>query len=124
MIKLKNIVEVIGKDKGSDSLPNSRAKEFRGALTSLKSDIVSIERFIKNYKGGAPGKRKGDIHYELWAVYTHPKRSILKNIENACDTLTEIGYKNNKEALKIRDLVKKGKIKILGLDDAGFREKK
>ena len=32
--------------------------------------------------------------------------------------------KNNKEALKIRDLVKKGKIKILGLDDAGFREKK
>ena len=29
-----------------------------------------------------------------------------------------------KEALKIRDLVKKGKIKILGLDDAGFREKK
>ena len=79
---------------------------------------------IKFEKGGVVGKRKGDIHYELWAVYTHPQRSILKNIENACDTLTEIGYKNNKKALKIRDLVKKGKIKILGLDDAGFREKK
>ena len=69
MIKLKNIVEVIGKDKGSDSLPNSRAKEFMGALTSLKSDIVSIERMIKNYKGGAPRKRKGDINYKMWSDY-------------------------------------------------------
>ena len=50
MIKLKNIVEVIGKDKGSDSLPNSRAKRFMGVLKILKSDIVSIERYIKNYK--------------------------------------------------------------------------
>ena len=42
MIKLKNIVESskIGKDKGSDSLPNSRAKEFRKFHSrSLKSDI-------------------------------------------------------------------------------------
>ena len=125
MIKLKKILkEAIGKDLYSDSLPNSRAKEFQGALTSLEKSIGSMRDAIKFKKGGAVGKRKDDIHYELWAVYTHPKRSILKNIENACDTLTEIGYKNNKEALKIRDLVKKGKIKILGLDDAGFREKK
>ena len=125
MIKLKKILkEAIGKDLYSDSLPNSRAKEFQGALTRLEKSIGSMRDDIKFEKGGVVGKRKGDIHYELWAVYTHPKRSILKNIENACDTLTEIGYKNNKEALKIRDLVKKGKIKILGLDDAGFREKK
>ena len=125
MIKLKKILkEAIGKDLYSDSLPNSRAKEFQGALTRLEKSIGSMRDAIKFEKGGVVGKRKGDIHYELWAFYTHPKRSILKNIENACDTLTEIGYKNNKEALKIRDLVKKGKIKILGLDDAGFREKK
>ena len=90
-----------------------------------ESDLKSGKLSVKSPIGSSLlGKRKGDIHYELWAVYTHPKRSILKNIENACDTLTEIGYKNNKKALKIRDLVKKGKIKILGLDDAGFREKK
>ena len=125
MIKLKKILkEAIGKDLYSDSLPNSRAKEFQGALTRLEKSIGSMRDAIKFEKGGVLCKRKGDIHYELLAFYTHPKISILKNIENACDTLTEIGYKNNKEALKIRDLVKKGKIKILGLDDAGFREKK
>ena len=116
MIKLKKILkEAIGKDLYSDSLPNSRAKEFQGALTKLEKSIGVMRDAIKFKKGGAVGKRKGDIHYELWAVYAHPKRSILKNIENACDTLTESGYKNNKEALKIRDLVKKGKIKIFNL---------
>ena len=37
MIKLKKILkEAICKDLYSDSLPNSRAKEFQGALTRLE----------------------------------------------------------------------------------------
>ncbi len=70
MIKLNKILnEVIGKDKGSDSLPNSRAKEFQGALTGLKKDIAVIERAIKFAKGGRRGKRKGDINYKMWSDY-------------------------------------------------------
>ena len=58
MIKLKKVLkEAIGKDLYSDSLPNSRAKEFQGALTRLEKSIGSMRDAIKFEKGGVVGKR-------------------------------------------------------------------
>ena len=37
---------------------------------------------IKFKKGGVVGKRKGDIHYELWRKFIHIQKSILKNISS------------------------------------------
>ena len=48
MIKLKKILKLaIGKDLYSDSLPNSRAKEFQCALTRLEKSIGSMRDAIK-----------------------------------------------------------------------------
>ena len=111
MIKLNKILnEVIGKDKGSDSLPNSRAKEFRGALTSLKSDIVSIERFIKNYKGGAPGKRKGDISYKMWSDYGF--LTLIKDLRKQSNLIQDISDTNEKQSQIVKTKVEKGTLKI------------
>ena len=123
MIKLKNIVEVIGKDKGSDSLPNSRAKEFMGALTSLKSDIVSIERMIKNYKGGAPRKRKGDINYKMWSDYGF--LTLIKDLRKQSNLIQDISDTNEKQSQIIKTKVEKGTIKIKeqgfsGITDTGL----
>ena len=110
MIKLKNIVEVIGKDKGSDSLANSRAKEFQGALTGLKKDIAVIERMIKDYKGGRPGKRKGDINYKLWS-----SRGFLikiSDITSKFNLIQDISNNNEKQSKDIESKIKAGTLKI------------
>ena len=110
MIKLKNIVEVIGKDKGSDSLANSRAKEFQGALTGLKKDIAVIERMIKDYKGGRPGKRKGDINYKLWS-----SRGFLikiSDITSKFNLIQDISKDNEKQSNDIESKIKAGTLKI------------
>ena len=111
MIKLNKILnEVIGKDKGSDSLPNSRAKEFMGALTSLKSDIVSIERMIKNYKGGAPRKRKGDINYKMWSDYGF--LTLIKDLRKQSNLIQGISDTNEKQSQIVKTKVEKGTLKI------------
>ena len=110
MIKLKNLVEVIGKDKGSDSLANSRAKEFQGALTGLKKDIAVIERMIKDYKGGRPGKRKGDINYKLWS-----SRGFLikiSDITSKFNLIQDISNNNEKQSKDIESKIKAGTLKI------------
>ena len=110
MIKLKNLVEVIGKDKGSDSLANSRAKEFQGALTGLKKDIAVIERMIKDYKGGRPGKRKGDINYKLWS-----SRGFLikiSDITSKFNLIQDISKDNEKQSNDIESKIKAGTLKI------------
>ena len=110
MIKLKNIVEVIGKDKGSDSLANSRAKEFQGALTGLKKDIAVIERMIKDYKGGRPGKRKGDINYKLWS-----SRGFLikiSDITSKFNLIQDISNDNEKQSNDVESKIKAGTLKI------------
>ena len=112
MTKLNKILnEVIGKDKGSDSLPNSKAKEFIGALTSLKSDIVSIERMIKNYKGGAPRKRKGDINYKMWSDYGF--LTLIKDLRKQSNLIQGISDTNEKQSQIIKTKVEKGTIKVI-----------
>ena len=111
MIKLNKILnEVIGKDKGSDSLANSRAKEFQGALTGLKKDIAVIERMIKDYKGGRPGKRKGDINYKLWS-----SRGFLikiSDITSKFNLIQDISNNNEKQSKDIESKIKAGTLKI------------
>ena len=125
MIKLKKILkEAIGKDLYSDSLPNSRAKEFQGALTRLEKSIGSMRDAIKFEKGGVVGKRKGDLNYMYWSFATAPRKSMLKRLDDAVKKLTDIGYSIHIRAEKIKRDVINGKLKIKGLDDAGFREKK
>ena len=112
MIKLNKILnEVIGKDKGSDSLPNSKAKEFMGALTILKSDIVSIERYIKNYKGGAPRKRKGDINYKMWSDYGF--LTLIKDLRKQSNLIQGISDTNEKQSRIVKTKVEKGTIKVI-----------
>ena len=123
MIKLNKILnEAIGKDKGSDSLPNSRAKEFMGALTSLKSDIVSLERYIKNYKGGAPRKRKGDINYKMWSDYGF--LTLIKDLRKQSNLIQDISDTNEKESRIVKTKVEKGTLKIrekfTGISDEGL----
>ena len=123
MIKLNKILnEVIGKDKGSDSLPNSRAKEFKGALTSLKSDIVSLERYIKNYKGGAPRKRKGDINYKMWSDYGF--LTLIKDLRKQSNLIQGISDTNEKQSQIVKTKVEKGTLKIrekfTGISDEGL----
>ena len=111
MIKLKDIVEVIGKDKGSDSLANSRAKEFQGALTGLKKDIAVIERMIKNYKGGAPRKRKGDINYKMWSDYGF--LTLIKDLRKQSNLIQDISDTNEKQSQIVKTKVEKGTIKVI-----------
>jgi len=115
MIKLNKILnEVIGKDKGSDSLPNSRAKLFQGALTSLKSDIVSIERAIKFAKGGKAGKRKGDINYKVWSDYGF--LTLIKDLRKKSNLIQDISDTNEKQSQIIGTKIEKGTIKVKWLN--------
>jgi len=123
MIKLNKILnEAIGKDKGSDSLPNSRAKEFMGALTGLKKDIAVIERMIKNYKGGRAGKRKGDINYGLWSS----QGFLIKigDITSKFNLIQDISKTNEKQSKDIESKIKAGTLKIrekfTGISDEGL----
>ena len=125
MIKLNKILkEAIGKDLYSDSLPNARTNEFKGALAEVEDTLGHLRMYMKNYRGGKVGKRKGDLNYMYWSFATAPRKSMLKRLDDAVKKLTDIGYSNHKRAEKIKRDVISGKLKIKGLDDAGFREKK
>ena len=59
-----------------------------------------------------------------WSFATAPRKSMLKRLDDAVKKLTDIGYSNHKRAEKIKRDVINGKLKIKGLDAAGYREKK